>query len=258
FAGLQSGEIQVWDVNQGKLEYTLKDPSDRAGDLFSLAFTRDSRYLYSGYGSGLVQVWESTSNGQFNPTPTTLRLNDPVLAQIHTLAISQDSSRLVTGGQFKRLVIWDLSRSPTSPTPRIVQNISRSRGTNDFFWNVTFMHNQPILATADSDGYITLWDLSQCQGTTELQCSIRDSWQASTSAIRSVQITSDDRRLISAGDDGRIVVWNLTPDQKRDQTQKEHIIATLPRRIISLNLTQNDQLIISGGEDSQVRLHSLN
>ncbi len=267
FAGLKSGEIQVWDVNRGKQDYTLKDKNDVAGDLFDLVFTQDSRRLYSSYGSGIVRVWGSpTAGAQFSSTPGILRLRIPDADyQIRSLALSPDETALITGGQFKRLVLWNLARS----TPRLIQIGDAQRGTNDYIWSIAFVPNSSLLATADSNGYITLWDLKQCRSAPsadgnlaqnllpEVKCDRHDRWQASKLAVRAIQITSDGRRLVSAGDDGRIVVWHLTPDYKQDQTQKEHSIATLSSSITTLDLTANDNLIVSGGADSQVRLHSL-
>lgn len=271
FAGLESGAIQVWDVNTGKLDYILKDKRDTAGDsVFTLAFTRNSRYLYSGYGSGAVRVWQSFPGQPFRSQPTqVLAPPDYLRSEVWALALSADEKTLVSAGQFKRIIFWDLTASKPSPSLLSMPAKSGRGGANADFWTLAVAPNSNILAAADSDGYITLWNLNRCQqihatGLSQQQlpkqtCELRDRWQASQAAVRSVKFTPDGRWLVSAGDDGQIVAWRLTDTQKHDSSQKEKHLATLPRRVTSLDLTTNSQgtWIVSGAEDFQVRLHHL-
>ena len=127
-----------------------------------------------------------------------------------------------------------------------------------------------MLATADSDGYITLWNLDKCQeikpnnnvedSSSQLpqtRCEISDRWQASQADIRSIRFTPDGQRLVSAGDDGQIIAWTLV-GHKQDRTKKV-IVDTVSSKIINIDLATNERrtLIASGAEDSLVRLHLL-
>ncbi|MGF1603238.1 MAG: hypothetical protein GFH24_608438n43 [Chloroflexi bacterium AL-N5] len=268
FAGLENGTIQAWDINGGQPLYTLRDPTDQTSDrILDLTFTRNALTLYSSYGSGKIRSWQRARDIRFNPKPAKVfSLPDRFAAQVWSLALSPDEKTLVSAGQFKRLVLWDVAKAqPRQLSAEPAQN----RGENDFFWDATFAPQTSILAASDSDGYITLWDLSQCSSppkSTEANplppqsCTQRSRWQAAKASVRQIQFTPDRRWLVSAGDDGQITAWPMTSKLTLDSTQKPKRIATLPSRVTSLDLIANDQgvWVASGSEDAQVRFHRFN
>jgi WD40 repeat protein len=270
FAGLENGTIQVWDINTGKGLYTLKDPKDQTSDrILDLMFTRNSLTLYASYGSGTIRSWQRPSDVRFDSQPAKiLQMSDRFPYQAWSLALSPDEKLLVSAGQFKRLILWDVANS--QPRQLKLSEDAQNRGENDFFWDVNFAPNTSILAAADSDGYVTIWDLSQCQKAApkklskeqlpEQSCEQRERWQVSKTSVRSILFTPDQRWLVSAGDDGQILAWRLTANLTPDRTQKPQQIATLPSRITSLDLIAQEQgvWIASGSADAQVRLYRFN
>lgn len=270
FAGLENGSIQVWDVNSGQPLYTLRDPTDQTSDRsLDLTFTRNALTLYSGYGSGTIRSWQRPKDIRFPAKPSkTLKLSDRFSFQVWSLALTADEKILVSAGQFKRLVIWDVSKSNPRPRQLNLEDTQQTRGENDFFWDVDFAPNAPILAASDSDGFITLWDFSRCSSASqptrptldrlpEQNCQQLARWRASKKSVRQIRFTADQRWLIEAGDDGRIIAWPLTQKKVLDTTQKPKEIASLSNRITSLDLITNEQgiWIASGSADAQVRLH---
>jgi WD40 repeat protein len=270
FAGLENGTIQVWDVNSGLALYALRDPADQTSDRsLDLAFTRNGLTLYSGYGSGTIRSWQRPQDIRFPAKPAkTLKLSDRFAFQVWSLALNADEKLLVSAGQFKRLVIWDVSKSKPTPRQLKLEDAQQTRGENDFFWDVDFAPNAPLLAAADSDGFITLWDFSQCtsgfqaprptpHALPEQHCQQLARWRAAKKSVRQIRFTADQRWLVSAGDDGRIMAWPLTNRKILDPTQKPEEIASLPSRVTSLDLITNEQgvWVASGSVDAQVRLH---
>jgi WD40 repeat protein len=273
FAGLENGAIKVWDINAGQELYTLKDPNDQTSDrILDLQFTRNSLTLYSSYGSGTVRSWQRSRDINFESKPAkVLRLGDRFAFQAWSLALSPDEKTLASAGQFKRLILWDVSKAKPLARQLRLADDTQNRGDNDFFWDVNFAPNAPMLAASDSDGFITLWDLSKCEKVTlpkkpsvdrliQQSCSQSARWQASQTSVRRVLFTPDQRWLVSAGDDGKILAWHLTNKLIPDLTQRPKQIATLPGRVTSLDLIANNQgiWIASGSEDAQVRLHRFN
>ncbi|WP_319423520.1 hypothetical protein [Pleurocapsa sp. FMAR1] len=266
FAGLENGIVQVWDINTGKELYTLKDPKDPTSDrILDLMFTRNSLTLYASYGSGIIRSWQRPRDVRFDSKPAkVLEVPDRYAYQAWTLALSPDEKTLVSAGQFKRLVLWNVATSE----PRQLRLLDRdqNRGENDFFWDVSFAPNSSILAASDSDGYITFWNLNQCQKTPQKlakeqlpqqSCVQLARWQASKTSVRSILFTPDRRWLVSAGDDGQILAWHLTTKGTPEPTQKPKRIATVHSKITSLDAidTEEGVWIASGSDDARVRLY---
>jgi WD40 repeat protein len=269
FAGLENGTVQVWDINTGKELYTLKDPKDPTSDrILDLMFTRNSLTLYASYGSGIIRSWQRPMDVRFDSKPAkVLKVPKRFAYQAWTLALSPDEKTLVSAGQFKRLVLWNVATS--QPRQLMLSNLAQDSGENDFFWDVSFAPNSSTLAASDSDGYITLWDLNQCQKIPQklpkkqlpqASCVQLARWQASKTSVRSILFTADRRWLVSAGDDGQILAWRLTTKGTPDLTQKPKRIATLPSKITSLDAITKEQgvWIASGSDDARVRLYRFN
>ncbi len=264
FAGLENGSIQAWDINKGKPLYTLRDNRDKTSDrILDLTFARSALTLYSSYGSGKIRRWQRSRDVDFKPKPETVfSLPDRFAFQVWSLSLSPDEKTLVSAGQFKRLILWDVAKS----TPQqLATNSTQNRGENDFFWDTTFAPKAPILAASDSDGYITLWNMRRCETLPgakdtplpQQTCTQQSRWQAAETSVRQIQFTPDQRWLVSAGDDGKITAWPMTTKMTLDSTKPPKRIATLPSRVTSLDLIANDQgiWVASGSEDAQVRLH---
>jgi WD40 repeat protein len=231
-------------------------------------FTRNSLTLYASYGSGIIRSWQRPMDVRFDSKPAkVLKVPKRFAYQAWTLALSPDEKTLVSAGQFKRLVLWNVATS--QPRQLMLSNLAQDSGENDFFWDVSFAPNSSTLAASDSDGYITLWDLNQCQKIPQklpkkqlpqASCVQLARWQASKTSVRSILFTADRRWLVSAGDDGQILAWRLTTKGTPDLTQKPKRIATLPSKITSLDAITKEQgvWIASGSDDARVRLYRFN
>ncbi len=138
-AGLETGEINLWNVTNKKKQGSLYIEENKNDRVFGLEFTKDSRYLLSGHGSGMVRIWdlEAIDSGlNSSDTRQTRKVREQSglepLAETYdlykdhvkigrelifkqpfallTLAISErrNQPRLVFfAGQYNRLAIWE-------------------------------------------------------------------------------------------------------------------------------------------------------
>ncbi|MBD2205262.1 hypothetical protein H6G33_23810 [Calothrix sp. FACHB-1219] len=279
--GLDNGVIELRDVPTGKKRNELqdqKDPKAKGDRVFDLAFTKkDSLDLFSGYGSGKVRQWTRASiNDNFQPEPKVIDLQTQQQLsgfQVRGLVLSPDDQTLVMSGNYKRFLLWQWNQPPTkNKTPNLsvqkLEKLDQRIGREDYIWGLAFVPNsaEKILATSDSAGYITIWNLDKCQNQatpqnqiSELNCPILDRWSASKLSVRSLAFNETGRLLVSAGDDGRVMMWYLTPEHKLDKIKAAtgEIIYQSTQKIntIAVKTINQTSAIVSGSEDSQVRLH---
>ena len=254
-AGLDNGAVQLWHLPTRQLaQVTLRDSSDPTDDrVFALAFTEDSRTLFSGHGSGKIRVWQRPTGGNFDSKPLPpLSLPPDQNYQVRTLAISPDGSLLVSAGSSNTLALWNPSN-----LQQPARLIMPQGGDNDYIWDATFAPNSHLLATAHSNGEIKLWDLDRCAKGQELilNCTAQDQWQAAQKAgnvaIRSVRFSPDGKRLVSASDDGKVRLWTLASPSSPGQ-----LLYTSSAKVNAVDLVAADRnlLIVSGGDDHRVVL----
>jgi WD domain, G-beta repeat len=259
--GLENGKIELWNVPTGRLEGTF---GYQQGDrVFGLAFTNNSHHLFSGHGSGLVLAWNPDHPN--SPPERVLRLAHALDYTVQTLALSRDERTLVSAGRFNRFILWDLAHPNNRP-----RRVLLPGGTNDYIWSADFADRlDNLLVTADSHGYITLWDLANCRSAPptsstqpiDVNCPQYDRWQGHGGlAVRSVALNDNGRMVISGGDDGRVMLWPLNAEFKRDQNMLNgREIQHHKGKVNSVDLIEDRQglLVLSGGDDRRVILHRL-
>ncbi|MEH1811659.1 MAG: hypothetical protein V7K26_10000 [Nostoc sp.] len=279
--GLDNGVIELRDVPSGAKISELQDPKDQKADrVFDLAFTPNSLNLFSGYGSGKVRVWSRpATNTNFLTEPQVIDIQSRLKLsrfQVRALNLSPDAKTLVIAGNFKRFILWQWNQTQSDKqSPSLsVQNLEKLDplvGPEDYIWGLAFVPDSTgkILATSDSAGFITIWDLNQCQTiknpnplekVNELNCSQLDRWSASKTSVRTLAFSDDGSLLVSGGDDGRVLVWYLTPEHKLDKTKAAEgkQIYKSSKKINSIDLKTNQgTMIVSGDEDFQVKLHRI-
>ncbi|NET59047.1 MAG: hypothetical protein F6K47_23760 [Symploca sp. SIO2E6] len=261
-AGLENGEIHLWDVVKKEEKPMRSFFLDKADRVFALEFTQSSRYLFSGHGSGRVFQWNILDN--LNPLSTDSNGNQQTNPKQFDFSIygikllGQNDSNLVVAGRNNQLVVWnwqeDKLRSIPYPRPGSQSDYIDSLDTSFFKPN--------LLVTADNQGYITLWDLQTCLGEGTQPCgTVIDQWSNGHGGkpVRSVALSNDGCYLASAGDDGKMMFWPLTADGTRAEeflNGKEvgHSSRNLPLNSIDIKEVDQYVLIASGSDDTRVRV----
>ncbi|WP_414625111.1 hypothetical protein [Calothrix sp. CCY 0018] len=277
--GLDNGVIELRNIPTGRKISQLQDSQDFGDRVLDLAFTTDSLNLFSGYGSGKLRVWSrSLVNEQWQTEPKVFDIKKQQKAltdfQIRALTLSPDDKSLIIAGNFRRFLVLPVNQILSS---NLLKDLSvqktaqdgQSEGQEDYIWGLAFAPNSnspenKILATSDSLGFITTWDLKQCnparieQDNSDLNCKLLARWQdESQSFVRSLAFSEDSSYLVSGGDDGRVVVWYLKDDYTLDKTKSPNgkTIYKSDKKINSIDVKNN--FVISGSEDFQVRLHRI-
>lgn len=269
-AGLANGAIQIWDLPTRQRLAELRDPNDQTEDrVFDLVFTKDARTLFSSHGSGKIRIWQRSSGESFSPSPAKIltlpeHRQQSVKYQVRAITLSPDDQLLISAGSKSTLALWNLN-TPDS-TPRL---LLPQASEEDYIWDAVFAPNSKTLATSDSQGFITLWDLEQCQidqmpnRSNTSSCPWRR-WQAVQDsgrvAVRSLKFNTDGTYLVSASDDGKVMLWSMLGLESAAELTTVHldgeVLMTSPEKISTIDLLDTEQnlLVLSGGDDRQVRL----
>ncbi|MBW4546426.1 MAG: hypothetical protein KME25_18560 [Symplocastrum torsivum CPER-KK1] len=253
--GFENGQIQIWDLLFGERQSSFSYRNDDR--VFDLAFTQDSRSLFSGHGSGLILQW-GIEPGRRALTQVKPRRGFKVDYAVQSLAlVGSTENHLAIAGRYNRLTLLNLA----TETNREMQY--RTGGFNNYIMSLATASQQPdLLATADNRGSITLWNLRRCLADNKAPCEQVDDWSTGHggAAVRSVALSADGCNLVSAGDDGRVVLWSLTSDGTRSPALiegKTLYQSSVPLNAVDLIRTKDRILVASGSQDHQVRLHSI-
>ncbi|YAF95366.1 MAG: hypothetical protein AB3A66_22860 [Nodularia sp. CChRGM 3473] len=260
-AGLENGEIQLWNVLGGTNNYKASLSINKDDRVLALEFSQSSRSLFSGHGSGLVVQWDM--NDALLRSSTSVQqpvmINQPLKTQQVDFAIygfaliGQERQNLLIGGRYNNLVMWNRSQDNLIPI-----QYNPPGGQNDYIVGVDSAEYKPNrLVTADNNGQITLWDMQSCVSNNNGQCEVIDRWSSGHGgkAVRSVAISNDGCYLASGGDDNRVMLWPLTTAGGR-AVPNGQVVRSAAQKFNSVDIKVVNQrvLIISANDNNHVRV----
>ena len=256
--GLENGEIRLWNLLD-KYQRPQRFSYEKDDRVLDLTFSKGASYLFSGHGSGWVLQWDFTPDralGVFSDSPETPVNQQQVDFAVYALALAGNRGQsLVIGGRYNQLVVWHWLKDEIVPIP-----YPHPGGQDDYLTSLdTALYKSNLLATADTRGYITLWDLQQCFKSASGSCQPLDEWRQDR-PVRSVALSDDGCYLTSGGDDGQVILWPLTADGKRDLAFFEGKVMAKSNRkqrfnSVDVKVVQHQVFVTSGSDDRQVRVN---
>lgn len=256
--GFENGEIQLANLLTGQRSRLSPDKDDR---VFSLVFSRDARTLYSGHGSGLVLQWDTSS---FSPEQTTPKRAYNLNFAINSMAVMGENDQfLAIGGRYNRLLLLGVSQPEGKPArSQFLELPYPSGGANDYITSLSTADQQPnLIAVADSQGKISIWDGPACLKSQGRCAPIDKSWLGHEgSPVRAVALSPSGCFLASAGDDGYVKLWALDREGMRRSGELEgRTLArwNQPVKAVDVIETRNGVWVTSGGNDQRVRLYQV-
>ncbi|MDZ7343970.1 MAG: WD40 repeat domain-containing protein, partial [candidate division KSB1 bacterium] len=136
-------DIVLWDAEA----QTILSRFEHTDNVWSLAFTPDSRWLVSGHGDGAILVWDIVERRRI------ASLNGHS-APIHTVAFSPDGKRLASAGKDRSIIVWDAQHGR-----KVAVLLGHSGHIND----VVFSSDGQTIASTDMTTSFIVWDLPKRQ-----------------------------------------------------------------------------------------------
>ncbi len=241
------GEIKLWRISDGSLVYTIIGPSSngRTNLINSIAFSVNGYYLASGSANGAVILWRS-QDGIFE------RELSKGGDFVHSVAFSPDGQYIATPGN--GLIRYNDSLRLRSGV--VLYRVSDGTvahvligNTESSSYAIAFSTNGRYLASGNSDGTISLWNIPGFD--------LLHTFQAHSSHIHTIAFSPDNQYLASGSStgfpdyQGEIKLWNL---QYRSllMTFSDHSAL-----VTSLAFSPDGQYLASGSLDGSILIRRI-
>ncbi|KAF1326322.1 Nuclear protein export factor, partial [Globisporangium splendens] len=178
------GEVRVWDLRRRDMVSHLKE---RAMAVTHLALYGDDMHVLSCSRDRGILCWDLRNE---------CRISSRIqrVGGINTVALSNNQKLVLSAGQEKRISYWDLRiESPV----HIIHKAHDEEATC-----IAVAHTLDIFATGGNDRLVKIWDFTSGE-------LLLDGVGHSGNS-RSIAFSPDDRQLVSVGDDGSILIWNVS------------------------------------------------
>jgi WD40 repeat protein/energy-coupling factor transporter ATP-binding protein EcfA2 len=236
------GVVVLWDVER-KTFHGAPLKGGHTAWITSLDFSPRGDTLASGSADGNVVLW-NTDTGQM-----VRRLTGPAGVQVMAVAFRPDGRFLASGGSDGKVRLWDVARGEETSEPCKVHESQ--------VFGLAFSPNGQVLASTGRDRRILLWNLEDRVDPAE---SLR--WTASNclpfatltghgQAVWSVAFTRSGR-LVSAGDDGNAILWDLRTVSRFGTVLPEQQVP-----VMAVARDARGEWLASGGTDGSIFLRNL-
>ncbi len=139
-----SGEVRTWDVDSGERRLTIP-----VRYLATAELSADGTRIATS-AQQITKVWD-TASGE-------MRLDFQTQSEARGLAFSPDGTRLATGLEDRRVIVWDIQTGET-----LGQDVHL-----DPVWSVAFSPDGKTLASSTLSGDIKLWDMTPLEETASI------------------------------------------------------------------------------------------
>lgn len=259
-------------------------------------FTQNSRYLFSGHGSGLVNMWDLE---KIQPGQKPISVNNKFT--IYALAINENSPiypLLFMAGRYNKITVWNWNNKHSDELPYKWLDWEKERRKPVFGqqqYITSLATSGDILASADNSGYLTLWDIKEIRKCLIINSAIKQKNNQANikntqnkkqqnlaitfipnscsnaiiaqnknghnrQPIRSVALTQDGRYLATGGDDGKIMLWSLSRDKDSSTwLNSGKVVTKSDAKINSVDIKSlKDYLLVTSGDDNyKVKLYRI-
>jgi WD40 repeat protein len=219
--GDSNGEIQVWQVPDGRKLLTIKAHSHC---VWFVAFSPVNRILASCADDRVIKLWDIVSG-------ECLKILQGQISTIYCVAFSPDGKVLASSSEDGKIKLWDVE------TGQLIKTLT---GHVSPIWAVAFSPDGLTIASGAVERTIKLWD------TETGECI--ETWEAHSGWVKSIDFSPDSKMLFSGSFDGTVKQWDIDSGELLRTFRGHSSVVT------SIDISPNGQLLASSSYDFTVRL----
>jgi len=216
--------IRIWKVSTGNAIKLLKEHSELADLVRTIAFTADGRTLASGSLDDTIKLWDVETGKE-------LRTLTGHSSAVSSIAFSADGTLMISGSEDKTVRLWDVKTG---------QEIHTLKDHSQGVTSVAFSPNGKSIASSSKDRTIDIWSVSDG--------SLQKTLKGHAQALTSVAFSPHSALLASGSDDNTIKLWEM---------KKGELTRTLSghtNSVLSVAFSPTGTTLASGSRDNTVRL----
>ncbi|NDH10017.1 MAG: WD40 repeat domain-containing protein [Gammaproteobacteria bacterium] len=179
---------------------TRNDYPNRMDKVFCVAFDRTGLLIATGYGDGIIKLWDLQSGPQ---NPYCLQSLNRHTDSVRCLMFDPTKFRLVSGGGDNTIIVWEAAKDgnwlvSSEPLLGHRSNITAIQFLKD---------GGDHLISGSFDGMLKIWRVPAVGNKEQTSCIL--SLKAHKSAVRSILLHPETGYIITAGEDRHVKVWRL-------------------------------------------------
>jgi WD40 repeat protein/serine/threonine protein kinase len=240
--GSFDGTAKLWDLSPKGELFTLSEHRDQ---VYSLDFNMDGSRLASGSFDGTVRIWDVASGQEEIRLG---KLGDS--AKIRGVVFSPDGELLAGSSAYGTITVWNVASGEEITT--LSGHAPGQTGETKYngIVGVAFSPDGKLLATASDDLTAKIWDISS--GKELFTLSGHDHAPVSIppfDGVIQVGFSPDGKRLVTAGGDGTVKVWDTS-----QYTELFTLEAHPGSAVIDVTFSPDGAQLLTGSFDGPAKL----
>ncbi len=230
----EDSKVIIWDQRELKQLQTLGHPDE---PLVCCSISLDDAYVVVGGSKGSIYSWDSNTGREYRHYEDGHK--GPVLTSM--CYPMEDGSHVIIscGAADHTIVAWDLETTEQ----RVSIHVEELDQAKNVRYNISSDGTQVLAWCTDSVPFPNLVFVDALNN-------VKNSVYCHDGLIRSAVFGKESSKIISCGNDGKIVVWDtLTLEPQISMTGHDG-------NVLSVSINSDGTHIISGGEDCTVRMWS--
>ena len=189
--------LRLW-TQQGEL---LKTFTDHTNTVWSVGFSPDGRYLVSASEDNSLRLWHTETG--------LLQTIEGHTGGVWCAAFSPDGKFVASGGADGMIWLWPV-RQLSSEQIRLAPRPVPLQGHRDWVRSLQFSPSGEFLASSSDDGTVRLWPLlAKTLRSPGTLSELLPPLVGHEGVVWDVDFDASGKRLLSAGSDGTVRIWNL-------------------------------------------------